>query len=87
MIDMIIDGFFLFNAIIDGLDLRELESSNCKFTWANSGEILTFEKLDMNSSDHRMGIEVPPFHCSSIEPGNFRPYSPPTGFRKWHPWL
>jgi hypothetical protein len=27
---------FLFNAVIDSLDLREIEMSGCKFTWANS---------------------------------------------------
>jgi exonuclease III len=37
---------FLFNAIIDSLDLRELELSNRKFTWANSREIPTYERLD-----------------------------------------
>jgi hypothetical protein len=37
---------FLFNAVIDGLDLSELELSNRKFTWANSRETLTYETLD-----------------------------------------
>jgi mannosylglycoprotein endo-beta-mannosidase len=37
---------FLFNAIIDGLDLREIEMSGRKFTWANSKSVPTYEKLD-----------------------------------------
>jgi hypothetical protein len=37
---------FLFNAVIDSLDLRELDLSNRKFTWANSRPIPTFETLD-----------------------------------------
>ena len=37
---------FLVNAIIDGLDLRELEMSGRKFTWANSLPNPTFKKLD-----------------------------------------
>jgi hypothetical protein len=37
---------FLFNAVIDGLDLREIEMSGRKFTWANSRRVPTYEKLD-----------------------------------------
>lgn len=37
---------FLFNAVIDSLDLRELGLSNRKFTWANSRSVPTFETLD-----------------------------------------
>jgi hypothetical protein len=37
---------FLFNAIIDGLNLRELEMSGRKYTWANNLSTPTFEKLD-----------------------------------------
>jgi endonuclease/exonuclease/phosphatase family metal-dependent hydrolase len=37
---------FLFNAIIDGLNLRELEMSGRKFAWANNLSSPTFEKLD-----------------------------------------
>jgi endonuclease/exonuclease/phosphatase family metal-dependent hydrolase len=37
---------FLFNAVIDSLDLREIEMSGRKFTWANSRQIPTYEKLD-----------------------------------------
>lgn len=41
-----IDGRSLFNDIIDGLDLWELKLSDRKFTWANSREIPTYEKID-----------------------------------------
>jgi hypothetical protein len=37
---------FLFNAVMDGLNLRELEMSGRKFTWANNLASSTFEKLD-----------------------------------------
>ena len=37
---------FLFNAIINGLNLRELDLTGRQFTWANSNVIPTFEKLD-----------------------------------------
>ena len=37
---------FLFNAVIDSLNLREIEMSRRKFTWANHLQNQTFEKLD-----------------------------------------
>jgi exonuclease III len=37
---------FLFNIVIDSLDLREIEMSDHKFTWANSRMVPTYEKLD-----------------------------------------
>ena len=37
---------FLFNAVIDSLDLRELSLSGRQFTWANNRSTPTFEKLD-----------------------------------------
>ena len=36
----------MFNTIIESLDLREIEISGRKFTWANALPNLTFEKLD-----------------------------------------
>ena len=41
-----IGGLFLFNAVIDSLNLREIEMSCRKFTWANHLQNQTFEKLD-----------------------------------------
>jgi hypothetical protein len=37
---------FLFNAVIDSLDLREIEMSGHKFTCANSRRVPTYERLD-----------------------------------------
>jgi hypothetical protein len=37
---------FLFNAVIDSLDLHEMEMSGRKFTWANSRRVPTYERLD-----------------------------------------
>ena len=37
---------FLFNAVIDSFDLREIELTGRQFTWANSLPSTTFEKLD-----------------------------------------
>ena len=37
---------FLFNAIVDAFNLRELEVSRRRFTWLNNLEVQTFEKLD-----------------------------------------
>jgi hypothetical protein len=37
---------FLFNSVIDGLSLPELEMSGRRFTWANALPNPTYEKLD-----------------------------------------
>jgi hypothetical protein len=37
---------FIFNAIIESLDLRELALSSRQFTWANCRDTPTYEKLD-----------------------------------------
>jgi endonuclease/exonuclease/phosphatase family metal-dependent hydrolase len=37
---------FLFNAVIDSLDLREIKMSGRRFTWANSRRAPTYERLD-----------------------------------------
>jgi endonuclease/exonuclease/phosphatase family metal-dependent hydrolase len=37
---------FLFNAVIDSLDLREVSMVGRQFTWANSLPVPTYEKLD-----------------------------------------
>jgi hypothetical protein len=36
---------FIFNAIIESLDLRELALSGRQFTWINRRDNLTYEKL------------------------------------------
>jgi hypothetical protein len=37
---------FLFNALIDGLSLRELHMAHRIYTWANNLDVPTFEKLN-----------------------------------------
>jgi endonuclease/exonuclease/phosphatase family metal-dependent hydrolase len=37
---------FIFNAIIESLNLREIALSGRQFTWANRRESPTYEKLD-----------------------------------------
>ena len=37
---------FLFNAVIDSLDLREVAMVGLQFTWANNHPVPTYEKLD-----------------------------------------
>jgi exonuclease III len=37
---------FLFNAVIDGLNLKEIQLTRQKYTWANNLANPTFEKLD-----------------------------------------
>jgi exonuclease III len=37
---------FMFNAIIESLDLREIIMSERQYTWASRRETPTFEKLD-----------------------------------------
>ena len=37
---------FMFNAVIDALNLREIDLSGRKYTWANNLTNQTFEKLD-----------------------------------------
>jgi len=37
---------FMFNAVIDSFDLREIDLTGRQFTWANSLSIPTYEKLD-----------------------------------------
>ena len=37
---------FLFNSIIDAFNLREIEVTSRKYTWANYLQCQTFEKLD-----------------------------------------
>jgi hypothetical protein len=36
----------LFNVVVDGLNLKEMQLSRRKYTWANNLANPTFEKLD-----------------------------------------
>jgi exonuclease III len=42
------DGYwpFLFNAVIDSLNLREVSMTGRQYTWANNRPVPTYEKLD-----------------------------------------
>jgi hypothetical protein len=50
---------FLFNAVIDSLDLKEIEMVGRQFTWANSLPEPTYEKLDRVLMDHNWESKYP----------------------------
>jgi hypothetical protein len=52
---------FLFNSVIDGLNLQELEMSGRKFTWANSMPNPMYVKLDriLMSSEWQQNFPLP----------------------------
>jgi hypothetical protein len=49
----------LFNAVINSLNLRELQLSGRHFTWANNLQTLTFEKLDMILDSTEWEVKFP----------------------------
>ena len=49
----------MFNIIIESLDLREIELSGRKFTWANTLPVPTFEKLDWVLASVEWGQKFP----------------------------
>jgi hypothetical protein len=49
----------LFNAVIDGLNLKQLQMSDRMYTWANNLTTPTFEKTGSDSNYYGMGREVP----------------------------
>ena len=59
---------FMFNTIIESLDLREIELSGRKFTWANALPNPTYEKLD------RVLASVEWEHKSSSNSSGFVPW-------------
>jgi hypothetical protein len=50
---------FLFNAVIDSLDLREVEMVGRQFTWANNLPEPTYEKLDRVLMDPDWELKFP----------------------------
>jgi endonuclease/exonuclease/phosphatase family metal-dependent hydrolase len=50
---------FLFNAVINSLDLRELELSGRQYTWANNLPTPTYEKLDRILISTEWGLKYP----------------------------
>jgi hypothetical protein len=66
---------FLFNAIIDGLNLREIEMSGCKYTWANSLPIPTYERLDRVLASTEWEQKIPASYSGGVDKGNLGPYT------------
>jgi hypothetical protein len=50
---------FLFNVVIDSLDLREVTMVGRQFTWANSLPEPTYEKLDRVLMDSDWELKFP----------------------------
>jgi hypothetical protein len=58
---------FLFNAIIDSLDLREVTMIGRQFTWANSLPDPTYEKLDRVLMDANWESKFPMVFVRALE--------------------
>src|SRR3954469_20679907 len=58
---------FLFNAVIDSLDLREVSMIGRQFTWANSLPEPTYEKLDRVLMDTDWEIKFPMVSVRALE--------------------
>jgi hypothetical protein len=58
---------FLFNAVIDSLDLREVSMIGRQFTWANSLPDPTFEKLDRVLMDANWESKFPMVSVRALE--------------------
>jgi hypothetical protein len=58
---------FLFNAVIDSLDLREVAMTGRQFTWANSQPEPTYEKLDRVLMDTEWEDKFPMVTVRALE--------------------
>jgi hypothetical protein len=58
---------FLFNAVIDSLDLREVSMIGRQFTWANSPSDPTYEKLDRILMDADWESKFPMVFVRALE--------------------
>ena len=58
---------FLFNAVIDSLDLREVHMTGRQFTWANSLPEPTYEKLDRVLMDTDWESKYPMVSVRALE--------------------
>ena len=58
---------FLFNAVIDSLDLREVHMTGRKFTWANILPEPTYEKLDRVLMDTDWESKYPMVSVCALE--------------------
>ena len=56
----------MFNTIVESLDLREIELSGRKFTWANSLPVPTFEKLDNVLASVEWEQKFPPGNSAGV---------------------
>jgi hypothetical protein len=66
---------FLFNAVIDGLSLKELEMSGRRFTRANNLANPTYEKLDRVLVTTDWDQKIPIIYCPSIKSRYLGPYT------------
>jgi exonuclease III len=66
---------FLFNAVINSLNLRELELSGRQYTWANNLQIPTYEKLDriLVSTDWKLKYPKVSVHALTREISDHSP--------------
>ena len=60
---------FLFNAVIDSFDLREIELTGRQFTWANSLTDPTYEKLDRVLMTTEWEIKYPMVMVHALDRG------------------
>ena len=60
---------FMFNAIIESLDLREIDLTGRQFTWANTLPNPTYEKLDKVLIS-RVGTKIPASDGAGVIEGN-----------------
>ena len=58
---------FLFNAVIDSLDLREASMSGRQFTWVNNRSVPTYEKLDRVLTDTEWELTFPMVTVRALE--------------------
>ena len=58
---------FLFNAVIDSLDLREASMSGRQFTWGNNRHVPTYEKLDRVLMDTEWEFKFPLVTVRALE--------------------
>ncbi|XBH63830.1 hypothetical protein VPH35_117720 [Triticum aestivum] len=58
---------FLFNVVIDRLDLREVSMSGRQFTWANNHYVPTYEKLDRVLMDTEWELKFPLVTVRALE--------------------
>ena len=64
----------LLNACIESLNLRELELSGRRFTWANIADVSTFEKLD-RVLQYQLGTKISSVNGGCSHTRNFRPHT------------